>query len=162
MFLSWILNSKSEDLISSVIYLSTAQEVWTNLENRFSQGNGPRAFELRRMVSNLSQENLTVSSYYTKFRIIWDELINYKFIPSCSCGVCTCGSMAAHAKYQEEECIMNFLMGLNEYFASVRGHILMMKPFPSLTNVLSLITQEEKQQKIGFDSYCYWVCSLAL
>ena len=64
MFLS-CLNSKSEDLISSVIYLSTAQEVWTNLENRFSQGNGPRAFELRRMVSNLSQENLTVSSYYT-------------------------------------------------------------------------------------------------
>ena len=70
--------------------------------------------------------------------------------------------MAAHAKYQEEECIMNFLMDLNEYFASVRGHILMMKPFPSLTKVLSLITQEEKQQKIGFDFYCYWVSSLAL
>lgn len=104
------------------------------------------------MVNNLSQENLTISSYYTKFRIICDELINYKFIPSCSCGVCTCGSMAAHVEYQEEEYIMSFIMGLNESFASVRGHILMMKPLPSLTKVFSLITQEEKQKKIGSDS----------
>ena len=73
------------------------------------------------MVSNLSQEILTVSSYYTKFKIIWDELVNYKSIPSCSCGVCTCGSMAAHADYLEEECTMNFLIGLNESFALVRG-----------------------------------------
>ena len=28
----------------------------------------------------------------------------------------------------------------------------MMKPLPSLTKVFSLITQEEKQKKIGFDS----------
>lgn len=116
----------------------------------FSQGNGPRALKPRRMVNNLSQENLTISSYYTKFRIIWDELINYKFIPSCSCEVCTCGSMAAHVEYQEEEYIMSFIMGLNESFASVRGHILMMKPLPSLTKVFSLITQEEKQKKDWF------------
>ena len=70
MVLSWILNSMSKDLLSSVIYLNTAREVWINLKNRFSQGNGPRVFELRRMVSNLSQENLILSSYYTKFKII--------------------------------------------------------------------------------------------
>ena len=46
MVLSWLINSMSKDLISSVIYLNTAQEVWTNLKNRFSQSNGPRVFEL--------------------------------------------------------------------------------------------------------------------
>lgn len=51
------------------------------------------------MVGNLSQDNLSVKSYYTKFKIVWDELVNYKFIPSCSCGVCTCGFMAARAEY---------------------------------------------------------------
>ena len=111
----------SKDLLQRVIYLSTAQAIWTDLKNRFSQGNGPRVFEFQTMVSTLSQENITVSSYYTKFKIVWDELVDYKSIPSCSCGVCTCGSMAAHSAYQEEECTMNFLMGLNDSFAPVRG-----------------------------------------
>ena len=101
------------------------------------------------MVSNLSQDNLSVSSYYTKFKVIWDELVNYKPIPSCSCGICTCGSMTARVEYQEEECTMNFLMGLNESFATVRGQILLMKPLPSLNQVFSLITQEEKQRRVG-------------
>ena len=36
MVLSWLINLMSKDLISSVIYLNNAQEVWTDLKNRFS------------------------------------------------------------------------------------------------------------------------------
>lgn len=139
----------SKDLLQRVIYLNTAQAIWTNLKNRFSQGNGHRVFELRRMVSTLNQENIIVSSYYTKFKIVWDEFVDYKSIPSCSCGVCICGSMAAHAAYQEEECTMKFLMGLNDSFAPIRGQILLMQPLPSLNKVFSLIIQEEKQRRVG-------------
>ena len=57
--------------------------------------------------------------------------------------------MAAQVEYQEEECTMNFLMGLNESFAAVRGQILLMKSLPSLNKVFSLITQEEKQRRVG-------------
>lgn len=149
MVLSWLLNSMTKDLIASVIYLNTTHAVWMDLKNRCSQGNGPRVFELRRMVSTLSQDNLSVSSYYTKFEIIWNELVDYKTIPSCSCGICTYGSMAPHAKYQEEECTMNFLMGLNDFFSSIRGHILLMQPLPSLNKVFSIITQEERQRRVG-------------
>lgn len=118
----------TKDLLSSVIYLNTAYEVWTALKNRLSQGNGPRVFELQRMVRNL----------HTKFKIVWDELVNYKSIPSCSCGVCTCGFETAFAQYQEEECTISFLMGLNEIFATVRGQILLIEPLPSLNKVFSL------------------------
>ena len=118
----------TKDLLSSVIYLNTTYEVWTDLKNRLSQGNGPRVFKLQRMVSNL----------HTKFKIVWDELVNYKSIPSCSCGVCTCGFETAFAQYQEEECTISFLMGLNEIFATVRGQILLMEPLPSLNKVFSL------------------------
>ncbi|KAL4644581.1 hypothetical protein ACB092_02G175200 [Castanea dentata] len=138
MVLSWLINLMSKDLVSSVIYLNTTQE-----------SNGLRVSELRRMVSTLSQDNLSVSSFYTRFKVIWDELVNYKPIPSCSCGICTCGSMVARVKYQEEECTMNFLMGLNESFATVKGQILLMKPLPSLNQVFSLIIQEEKQRRVG-------------
>ena len=57
--------------------------------------------------------------------------------------------MAARVEYQEEECTMNFLLGLNESFATVRGQILLMKPLPSLKQVFSLITHEVKQRRVG-------------
>ena len=46
MVLSWLFISMTKDLLSSVIYLNTAYQVWTDLKNRLSQGNGPRVLEL--------------------------------------------------------------------------------------------------------------------
>ncbi|CAI9778608.1 unnamed protein product [Fraxinus pennsylvanica] len=37
MVLSWILNSLSPELASSVLYLETPSEIWTDLQERFSQ-----------------------------------------------------------------------------------------------------------------------------
>jgi len=44
---------------------------------------------------------------------------------------------------------MQFLMGLNESFSTIRGQILSMDPFPSITKVFSLVVQEEKQKEVG-------------
>jgi len=48
MILSWILNSITPELASSVIYSTTTQEVWEDLRNRFSQSNAPRIFQIER------------------------------------------------------------------------------------------------------------------
>ena len=44
---------------------------------------------------------------------------------------------------------MSFLMGLNETYATVRRHILLMDLVPPLSKVFSLILQDEKQRKVG-------------
>ena len=49
----------------------------------------------------------------------------------------------------EQRCVMQFLMGLNESFATVRGQILLMDPMPPINKVFSLIRQEERQRSIG-------------
>ena len=49
----------------------------------------------------------------------------------------------------EQRCVMQFLMRLNESFAAVRGHILLMDPMPPINKVFSLIRQEERQRTIG-------------
>ncbi|XP_075492376.1 uncharacterized protein LOC142530428 [Primulina tabacum] len=41
---------------------------------------------------------------------------------------------------------MKFLMGLNEIYATVRGHILLMDPLPTINKAHSLVLQEEKQR----------------
>lgn len=44
---------------------------------------------------------------------------------------------------------MTFLMGLNESYASIRAQILLMKPMPDITEVFSLLIQEERQRLAG-------------
>ena len=89
--LSWLVNSLSKDLATSVMYIHTARDLWIDMRDRFSQPNVPRFFEVQKEISKLSQGLLTVSSYFTKFKILWDELVHYQSFFACTC-TCTCGS----------------------------------------------------------------------
>ncbi|XP_069146076.1 uncharacterized protein [Solanum lycopersicum] len=40
MVTSWLLNSLSRDIVDSVLYFKTAEELWNDLEIRFGQSNG--------------------------------------------------------------------------------------------------------------------------
>ena len=82
----------------------------------------------------MTQEDLTINGYYTKFKSLWQEFSEYR---TCSCG------------HQAEECVLSFLMGLNDTYASMRGQILLMDLVPSLSKVFSLLLQDEKQRKFG-------------
>ncbi|RVX11871.1 Retrovirus-related Pol polyprotein from transposon TNT 1-94 [Vitis vinifera] len=77
MILSWILNSLSQDLADSVIFSTTAQEVWEDLWDRFSQSNAPRIFQIERDIACLTQDQMTVTAYYTRLKKLWDELGSY-------------------------------------------------------------------------------------
>lgn len=41
---SWLLNSISKELAISIIYTSTARDIWLDLNERFPQLNGPCIF----------------------------------------------------------------------------------------------------------------------
>ena len=89
--LSWMVNSLSKDLATSVMYIHTVRDLWIDMRDRFSQPNVPRFFENQKEISKLSQGSLSVSSYFTKFNILWDELVHYQSFTACTCA-CTCGS----------------------------------------------------------------------
>ncbi|XP_057969608.1 uncharacterized protein LOC131158772 [Malania oleifera] len=46
---------------------------------------------------------------------------------------------------QQRDCVMKFLMGLNDTYKAIKAQILLIKPFPSLNEVYSIIQQEEKR-----------------
>jgi hypothetical protein len=56
MTITWILNSISKEIASSVIYITTYAEMWHDLKDRFSQGNGPRIFQLQKLLATLVQK----------------------------------------------------------------------------------------------------------
>uniref|UniRef100_A0A2N9HYD2 Integrase catalytic domain-containing protein n=1 Tax=Fagus sylvatica TaxID=28930 RepID=A0A2N9HYD2_FAGSY len=144
MVISWLLNSVSKEIASSVIYANTAQEMWEDLKERFAQGNGPRIFEIQKAISSLTQDQCNVSAYFTKLKSLWDELNNYRSFPACSCG-----ALKILIDNKQHENVMQFLMGLNDSFANVRAQILMMEPLPAINKAFSLVVQEERQRSIG-------------
>ena len=70
MVISWIFNSLQTSLHDSVVYFLIAQEMWNDLEERFSQGNAPRIHQLKTAMMNTLQQGMIVSVYYTKLKEI--------------------------------------------------------------------------------------------
>ena len=75
--ISWILNSVSKDIFGSIIFAELATEIWNDLKDRFQQSNGPRIFQLRHDLLNLSQAQNSVSVYFTQLKSTWEELSNF-------------------------------------------------------------------------------------
>ena len=71
---SWIINCVSPKIATSMVYRKTAKEVWNKLQSMFSQGNGPRVYQLQKDLASFSQGELSVTEYFTNLTILWDEL----------------------------------------------------------------------------------------
>ncbi|KAB5520231.1 hypothetical protein DKX38_024550 [Salix brachista] len=57
--------------------------------------------------------------------------------------------MKTLADREEKEKVMQFLMGLNDSYSTVRGSILMMNPIPDTRRVHGLILQHERQMEVA-------------
>jgi len=79
---------------------------------------------------------MTVSDCYKKLKDLWDELETYQT-------PLTCNEMKAHNAQKEKDRMMQFLMGLNNTYNSVRSNILMMSLLLNVRQAYSLVVQDE-------------------
>lgn len=56
MIITWILNSVSDEISNGMNFVSSTQEVWTELHDRFSGVNGHRVFQILKDTHTLEQE----------------------------------------------------------------------------------------------------------
>uniref|UniRef100_A0A2N9EIS2 GAG-pre-integrase domain-containing protein n=1 Tax=Fagus sylvatica TaxID=28930 RepID=A0A2N9EIS2_FAGSY len=106
---------------ATVLYVYTAKEIWDDLQQRYSQGNGSRVHHLKQAIASLKQDNMPVSDYFSQLKGLWDEFLNYRPIPGCTCAAkCICGLSRTLMEYQHYDYVHSFLMGLNDSFAPVR------------------------------------------
>ncbi|KAK2416966.1 putative mitochondrial protein [Trifolium repens] len=148
---SWILNSVSESIAQSLVFMENAIDVWLDLKDRFSQGDFVRIAELQQEICALKQENRSVTEFYSSLKLLLEELEIYMPIPNCTCrNRCNCDAMRTARLNHQHLHTIRFLTGLNENFAVVKSQVLLMDPLPSLTKVFSLVLQHERQG--GFNS----------
>ncbi|XP_065865496.1 uncharacterized protein [Euphorbia lathyris] len=94
------------------------------------------------------QGTLSVTSYFTKQKKVWDEMITLRPLPTCKCGE----SRSTIQTFHEEDQLMQFLARLNDEFEHVRNQILLFDPYPSLNKVFSMILRVEKQKDLQVDT----------
>ena len=105
---AWIIRSLSNEIAQSVMFVKKAFNLWSELRQRFSQGNHCRLADLQEELYALKQGNLSVTSFFTQLKKLWGEIENYRPIDPCACGLqCVC------KEYREQDCVMRFLKGLN-------------------------------------------------
>lgn len=131
-----ILNPVMKEIASSIIFIYSTEEVWKEPKERFSQGRGLKIFQIKKTKASSCQHDISVSEYHTKLEGIWDELLNHKPIPNC-----TCDSLKVMNEYQPKN--IWWLDGIDDSFTHIRGHILLMEPMTPTNEVLALILQEE-------------------
>lgn len=95
-------------------------------------------------ISKLSQSSESVSNYYTKLKLLWDQYADVK-----SGTKCICDASISNISDENNLKLMQFLMGLNDKFAAVRSSILMTVPLPSVMIAFNLVSQEESHKSLS-------------
>ena len=96
----------------------------------------------------LTQCAIDVNTYFTCLMILWDEHKDFQPIPAC-----WCRAMKAWMDFQQQEYVMQFLMGLNDCYTQTWAQILMLATLPPFSKVFTLVVQEEFQQYITHDTF---------
>ncbi|KAG7944752.1 hypothetical protein I3843_15G119400 [Carya illinoinensis] len=98
--LSWLLNAMSKEIAALVIYIDSAEEMWNDLKE---------------------------SSYFTRLKGCWEEMVHFRPMPPC-----TCGAIKKIVDFQQEDYVLQFLMGLNETYEHLQSQILLSDLFPPI------------------------------
>ncbi|XP_071695830.1 uncharacterized protein [Rutidosis leptorrhynchoides] len=143
MVISWILNTISDQISNSLSFVNTAKELWSELQEHYSQLDGHRIYQLTNDIVQLKQSNCTIEVYYHKLKGYWDEVDALEAPYICTC-VCTCENGRNNSERDQRKRLMQFLMGLDECYSNVRGQILLMNPLPSVAKAYGMVRQEKK------------------
>ncbi|KAL0446249.1 UNVERIFIED_CONTAM: hypothetical protein Slati_1752800 [Sesamum latifolium] len=108
MVTTWILNMISKEIVDAFIYASSARSLWLELEARYGGSNGPMIYNLEREIASISQGEMSFTTYFTKIKMLWDELVCLDPIPAC-----TCPAHRHIVKREDSRQLMRSLMGLN-------------------------------------------------
>ncbi|XP_076882240.1 uncharacterized protein LOC143530645 [Bidens hawaiensis] len=70
MIKGWLNTAMEKEIRTSVKYATSAQEIWSDLQDRFGKESAPRAYELKQLLSMTKQEGTYVSAYFTRLRAL--------------------------------------------------------------------------------------------
>ncbi|KAL1226328.1 hypothetical protein V5N11_003572 [Cardamine amara subsp. amara] len=133
--LSIIHSSLSDSIFESYSYCETAQELWETLKKVYGDiTNLSRVFEVKKELSNLTQEDQDFTKHFGKYRSLLAELDMLR--PSTK-------DLKIIEERREQDRVFGLLQSLHPKFNDLIKHILREEKLPSLENVCSQIQKEQ-------------------
>ncbi|XP_071699247.1 uncharacterized protein [Rutidosis leptorrhynchoides] len=132
--LSWIIGSISEELYLGKIFSTVASEIWLELKETYDRVDGAMVFNLHQKINSLTQNGSSLSEYYHTLNSLWKQFDAMVEIPDNS------DELKAHHQMIK---LIQFLMGLDDSYHSLRSNILTTEPLPSVKTAYSLISRED-------------------
>jgi hypothetical protein len=127
IILSTIISSLSESLMTHIVGLSTAHDVWLTLERMFSSQSKARIMQIRYQLSTLKKGSLSVTEYFQKLKQLVDTLA------------------AVHRPLNDFEVNSYLLAGLSSDYESMIASIQMLAAPMSLDELYGhLLTHEQR------------------
>ncbi|XP_074267345.1 uncharacterized protein LOC141590675 [Silene latifolia] len=151
MVKSWILSSLVKSIKDNMKYVNSAQELWSELLERYGQASALEIYQLKKELDVVVQDNSSLVDYYGKMKNLWETLDGLNPIPSCTCGKideCFCSLVKKFIERENTAKLVQFLMGLNGGYDTIRSQILSMEPLPSINRALGLLQKIERQKQI--------------
>ena len=87
---TWIMNAVEKLIAKSIMYLTTARQMWLDIHDQFKQSDGPRPAEIKKQIFAETQGSQSVSDNYTKLKQLWEELKNHESPYTCFCSRLDC------------------------------------------------------------------------
>lgn len=156
MVMSWLHNNISDSIKKSVLFITSASEVWKQLQTRFQLTNGSRKYKLSRELYGMKQNGSTIVEYFTSLSSVWEELESMNLLPSVTTvGDDVTALFKAIATQREEGKLFQFLNGLDDVYAAQRSQLLLLNPLPSVEMACASIQQEESQRDVLKNTISY-------
>ncbi|XP_016463466.2 uncharacterized protein LOC107786491 [Nicotiana tabacum] len=148
LVVSWLTNSLSKDIAHSVEYSELAKDIWSELEERYSQADAAKIFELKKELTHISQGLLDIASYFNKIKQLWNEIdaLSISRVRFCS----NCDFKSNYQKDDDVRKAYQFLMGFNNMRS--RGMSLPLLSFSYICLFQCWVSKQEFPSKVNFDA----------
>lgn len=105
------MNCVSPKLLSGFVYSSNASVVWNDIKERFDKVDLSRIFQIHKGIATINQGTSSISSYFSKLRLLWAEFDSLGPLPGCDCE-----KSREFVVFMKRLKLLQFLMRLNESY----------------------------------------------
>ena len=146
MVMSWLWNAMVPEISDTVMFLSTAQEIWEAIRQTYSKvDDAAQVFEIKTKLAATKQGSRSVTEYANLLKNLWHELDYYQVLEMKNSK-----DAAVLKTFIEKDRTYDFLAGLNVEFDPVRVQILG-KGISSLNEAIAVIRAEESRRGVMLD-----------